>query len=141
MAPSSLPTVDLMHPTQIAKPFHLGGGSTRRKWDGRRMVAYKREGQVQLISRPGRDHTKRFPALVAAIAALPSSTLILDGEVCIFDERLVSRFEWLRHGKPPGVATPPVFMAFDCLQAPGVISARSSCARAVIGSRTCSRGN
>jgi ATP-dependent DNA ligase len=48
-----------------------------------------------------------------------ASTLILDGEVCIFDERLVSRFEWLRHGKPPGVATPPVFMAFDCLHAAG----------------------
>jgi len=78
------------------------------KYDGWRMVAYKREGQVQLISRPGRDHTKRFPALMAAIAALGPSTLILDGEVCIFDERLVSRFEWLRHGKPPGVATPPV---------------------------------
>ena len=71
---------------------------------------------MRLISRPGNDHTRRFPALVAAIAALGTSTLILDGEVCIFDERLVSRFEWLRHGKPPGVATPPVFMAFDWLE-------------------------
>jgi len=39
--------------------------------------------------------------------------------VCIFDHRLVSRFEWLRHGKPPGVATPPVFIAFDCLHTAG----------------------
>jgi len=31
----------------------------------------------------------------------------------------VSRFEWLRHGKPPGVATPPLFVAFDCLHAAG----------------------
>lgn len=73
--------------------------------------------ESQLVSRPGRDHTRRFPDLVAAIAALKPATLILDGEVCIFDERLISRFEWLRHGKPPGVATPPLFMGFDCLYA------------------------
>jgi bifunctional non-homologous end joining protein LigD len=108
-----------MQPTLVHRPFHREGWVYEEKYDGWRMVAYKREGQVRLVSRPGRDHTKRFPALVAAIAALPSSTLILDGEVCIFDERLVSRFEWLRHGKPPGVATPPVFMAFDCLHVAG----------------------
>jgi len=107
------PVLDRSGPLTIATE----GWVYEEKYDGWRMVAYKRDGQVRLVSKPGRDHTERFPALVAAIAALPSSTLILDGEVCIFDERLVSRFEWLRHGKPPGVATPPVFMAFDCLHA------------------------
>ncbi len=119
MARTTLPTVPLMQPTLIAKPFHREGWVWEEKYDGWRMLAYKHEGQVRLVSRPGRDHTKRFPALVAAIVTLGPSTLILDGEVCIFDERLVSRFEWLRHGKPPGVATPPVFMAFDCLHAAG----------------------
>ncbi len=32
----------------------------------------------------------------------------LDGEVCIFERQLVSRFEWLWHGKPHDAATPPV---------------------------------
>jgi bifunctional non-homologous end joining protein LigD len=41
--------------------------------------------------------------------------VILDGEIAIFDQRLISRFEWLRHRQPPEVATPPLFMAFDCL--------------------------
>jgi len=117
MPAPSLPTVDLMQPTEIAQPFHRAGWVYEEKYDGWRMVAYKRGEQVQLISRPGRDHTRRFPALVAAIAALGPATLILDGEVCLFDQQLVSRFEWLRHGKPPGVATPPLFMAFDCLYA------------------------
>jgi bifunctional non-homologous end joining protein LigD len=117
MAPPDLPTVALMQPTLVAKPFQRAGWIWEEKYDGYRMVAYKHEGQVKLVSRPGRDHTRRFSALVAAIAALSPSTLILDGEVCIFDERLISRFEWLRHGKPPGVATPPLFMAFDCLHA------------------------
>jgi bifunctional non-homologous end joining protein LigD len=52
---------------------------------------------------------------VAAIQALEVPTLILDGEIAIFDQRLISRFEWLRHRQPPDVATPALFMAFDCL--------------------------
>jgi hypothetical protein len=47
------------------------------------------------------------------------ATVILDREVCIFDRQLISRFEWLRHGKLPDVATPPIFMVFDCLHAAG----------------------
>jgi bifunctional non-homologous end joining protein LigD len=108
-----------MQPILVSPPFERAGWVYEAKYDGWRMVAYKGEGQVQLSSRPGRDHTTRFPALVAAIAALLPSTLILDGEVCIFDRQLISRFEWLRHGKPPDVATPPIFVAFDCLHAAG----------------------
>jgi bifunctional non-homologous end joining protein LigD len=40
---------------------------------------------------------------------------VLDGEVAIFDAQLVSRFEWLRSRPTDEVATPPLFMAFDCL--------------------------
>jgi bifunctional non-homologous end joining protein LigD len=108
-----------MQPTLIPRPVHHAGWVYEEKYDGWRMLAYKDGDRVRLVSRPGRDHTRRFPALVAAVAALKPATLILDGEVCIFDPQLVSRFEWLRHGKPPGVATPPVFMAFDCLYAAG----------------------
>src|SRR5262249_60984932 len=81
---------------ELARPFHRPGWVYEEKYDGWRMLAYKRGCQVQLVSRPGRDHTRRFPALVAAIAGLAPSTLILDGELCIFDERLISRFEWPR---------------------------------------------
>jgi len=119
MTGADLPTVALMQPTLVTKPFHRAGWVHEEKYDGWRMVAYKREDQVKLLSRPGRDHTRRFPGLVAAVAALRPATLILDGEVCVFDQHLVSRFEWLRHGKPPGVATPAVLMAFDCLYAAG----------------------
>ena len=40
--------------------------------------------------------------------------LILDGEVCAFDANLVSHI-YLLDAKPEEPATPPVFMAFDCL--------------------------
>jgi hypothetical protein len=48
----------------------------------------------------GVDHAKRFPDLVAAVAGLPDKTLVLDGEVAVFDRQLRSRFEWLREPTP-----------------------------------------
>src|SRR6185312_12208855 len=56
-----------------------------------------------------------FPGLVAAVARLPARTLVLDGEVAVFDQDLRARFEWLREPEPEAVATPPLFMAFDLL--------------------------
>jgi bifunctional non-homologous end joining protein LigD len=104
-----------MHPTQVAKPFHRPGWVYEEKYDGWRMLAYKHGAEVRLVSRAGREHTRRFPGLVAAIASLSPATLVLDGEVCIFDERLISRFEWLRARPTDETATPPIFIAFDCL--------------------------
>jgi ATP-dependent DNA ligase len=72
---------------------------------------------VRLVSRNGRDLTHRFPELVAAVGALPARTLILDGEIAVFDSALVSRFEWLRGRPKDQAATPPMLMAFDCLYA------------------------
>lgn len=107
---------DLMHATQIARPFHTKGWVYEEKIDGWRMLALKKEGRVRLISRNARDHTKRFRDLVAALTALKPYTFTLDGEVAVFDRDLVSRFEWLRHINHGDLATPPVFMAFDLLR-------------------------
>lgn len=93
--------VVLMQPTLVDQPFDRDAWVFEEKTDGWRMLAYKTGDDVKLISRPGRDHTKRFADLVTAIRALAPDTLILDGEVAIFDKNLVSRFEWMRHGKPP----------------------------------------
>jgi ATP-dependent DNA ligase len=46
---------------------------------------------------------------------LSARTLVLDGEVAIYDQQLRSRFEWLREPDPAAVATPPFYMAFDLL--------------------------
>jgi hypothetical protein len=42
-------------------------------------------------------------------------TLVLDGEVAIFDQALRSRFDLVRQSDPSIVATPPIFIAFDVL--------------------------
>ncbi len=116
--PASL-AVQLAHPTLIARPFHREGWVYEEKVDGWRMVAYKVAGSVKLVSRNGRDHTSRFPGIVAALRKLDANALILDGEVAVYDAQLLSRFEWLRHASPPDLSTPPLFMVFDCLQARG----------------------
>jgi len=107
---------DLMHATQVPRPFHTKGWVYEEKYDGWRMLAVKEAGGVRLISRNGRDHTKRFHAIAEALAALKPKTLTLDGEVAVFDAELVSRFEWLRHINHGDLATPPLFMVFDLLQ-------------------------
>jgi len=108
-----------MAATQVARAFHREGWVYEEKVDGWRLLAYKNSRTVKLVSRNGRDHTKRFPGIVAAIRAMSPASLVLDGEVAIFDQKLISRFEWLRHGAPPDLATPPILMAFDCLYARG----------------------
>ena len=114
-----LPVVTPMQPTLVSTPFHHEGWVYEEKYDGWRLVAYKRGRRVRLVSRLRRDQTERFPELAAAIASLRPATLILDGEVARFDETLVSRFEWLLHRIPDGVTTPTLYMAFDCLYAAG----------------------
>src|SRR4029450_12287900 len=54
-----------------------------------------------------------------AVAALPGRTLVLDGEIAIFDRQLRSRFDWLREPDPDEVATPPLLMVFDLLYRSG----------------------
>ncbi len=85
------------------------------KVDGWRSIAYKDGNRVRLISRNGRDHTRRFREIAAAISKLSARTLVLDGEVAIYDQQLRSRFEWLRDPDPDAVASPPLLMAFDLL--------------------------
>ncbi len=105
-----------MHATQVARPFHTKVWVYEEKYDGWRMLALKEDGRARLVSRNERDHTRRFPDIVAALVKLKPKTLILDGEVAVFDEELVSRFEWLRHLNHGDLATPPMFMVFDLLQ-------------------------
>src|SRR4030095_7340759 len=104
-----------MHPTQVARPFHTKGWVYEEKYDGWRVVAIKESDRVRLLSRNGRDHSKRFRDIVAALTALKPDRFTLDGEVAVFDEQLVSRFEWLRHLNHGDLATPPLYMAFDIL--------------------------
>ena len=108
-----------MAPTLVREPFHRDGWIYEEKVDGWRMLAYKDGDRVRLVSRNGRDHTRRFVGIAAAVAQLTARALVLDGEVANYDEKLRSRFDWLREPDADAVATPPMFMAFDLLHQDG----------------------
>ena len=109
----------LMHPTEISRPIHHAGWVYEEKVDGWRTVATKAEGSVRLVSRNGLDHTRRFPELVKALTALKAATFTLDGEVAVYDQAFISRFEWLRARPTDAPATLPVYMVFDVLECDG----------------------
>ena len=56
--------------------------------DGYPMVAVKANGAVHLVTRQGKDFTKRFPELAKVLGRLNAKTFILDGEVAVFDKDL-----------------------------------------------------
>jgi bifunctional non-homologous end joining protein LigD len=47
------------------EPFHRDGWVYEEKVDGWRMLAYKDGERVRLVSRNGRDRTRRFPDLAS----------------------------------------------------------------------------
>ena len=84
-----------MIPTLVPKPFHRNGWVYEEKVDGYRMLAYHDGARVRLVSRNGIDHARRYPDLAAAIARLPVSSLVLDGELAVFDAQLRPAFDQL----------------------------------------------
>ena len=108
-----------MAATDVQRPFHRPGWVFEEKVDGWRVLAYKDAAGVRLISRNGRDLTRRFLELAAAVAGLEPPTLLLDGEIAVFDRQLLSHFEWIRGRPKDEPATPATLIAFDCLYARG----------------------
>ena len=100
--------------TLVAEPFDEPGWVYEEKYDGDRILAYKEGARVRLLSRNGKDHTARFEKIAAAIAGLRPATLVLDGEVVVFDRRRISRFQLLQQDQ--GEAA---YAVFDCLFADG----------------------
>lgn len=100
--------------TLVAKPFDEPGWVYEEKYDGIRVLAYKEAKSVTLLSRNDVDRTGDFPDVVAAIAKLRSASLLLDGEVVVFDRNKVSRFQLLQQSKGDAF-----YAVFDCLYADG----------------------
>lgn len=96
--------------TLVPEPFHKPGWVYEEKYDGDRILAYKEGIRVRLLSRNGKDRTEGFPRISEAIRILEPATLLLDGEVVVFDRKHISRFQLLQQAKGQ-----PVYAVFDCL--------------------------
>jgi ATP-dependent DNA ligase len=92
------------------------------KWDGFRCLAFKDDTDVHLRSKSGQPFERYFPEIVAAVAELPVTRCVLDGELVIpegdtlsFDQLLMrihpaeSRVRKLAHEHPAR------FVVFDLL--------------------------
>src|SRR5207244_7505109 len=66
------------------------------KFDGYRIQARLDRGQVRLLTRKGLDWCRKFPNVAAAVAELPATAALIDGEVVIEDENGISTFSGLQ---------------------------------------------
>jgi bifunctional non-homologous end joining protein LigD len=87
------------------------------KYDGIRAVSYRDGEGVRILSRTGKDLTGGFTSLVGSLRDLPDRDVVLDGELVVFDEKGVSRFQLLQRRADPRTRT--VYVVFDCLRSRG----------------------
>jgi bifunctional non-homologous end joining protein LigD len=120
----------------VSEPFHRPGWVYEEKYHGYRILAYKEDPKVTLLSRNGKDRTPAYAEIAAAIVALGARTLLLDGEVVAFDRHKVSRFQLLQQGRSAEYAV------FDCLYKDGTdlrskpLLERRKVLEAVVGDHT-----
>lgn len=79
-----------------AEPFSHPDWFFELKYDGYRLLAGVENGQPHLHFRRGRDASRFFPEIEAALVRLPSASLVLDGEVVVLDNEGLASFQRLQ---------------------------------------------
>ena len=108
------------------------------KQDGFRVIARRDGKKIRLISRQGKDLTYRFPLAVQAVAALPVSSCIIDGEAIVCDATGLAVFSSIRSYRNGPRAT---LCAFDLIEIDGedlrwrTIEDRKSLLKRLIGNK------
>jgi bifunctional non-homologous end joining protein LigD len=78
--------------------------------------ASSRVAGVRLLTRKGNDFSRRFPLVVAALAALPVRSCLIDGEAIVTDQKGLAVFDLIRGHRPNAAA---VLCAFDLIELDG----------------------
>jgi bifunctional non-homologous end joining protein LigD len=89
------------------------------KFDGYRIEARLDRGKVRLLTRKGLDWTARFQPIADAVAALPATTALIDGELVVDDDKGVSNFSLLQTDLKDDRTDRFVYCAFDLLHLDG----------------------
>jgi ATP-dependent DNA ligase len=74
---------------QLIESMRLGDWIYEIKFDGYRALALRGGGQTRILSRNEKDLGKKFPEIVASIAALDIQDAIIDGEMSRWMIRVV----------------------------------------------------
>ncbi|MDT3778769.1 DNA ligase D [Nitrospira sp. MA-1] len=83
------------------------------KFDGYRIVSMVKNGRIRLLTRNGKDWTKKFPDIAGALKALPVQQGILDGEVVVLRSNGTSDFQALQNVLKGEASDPLVYFVFD----------------------------
>jgi bifunctional non-homologous end joining protein LigD len=90
------------------------------KFDGYRLVARVEDGKTRLLTRSGLDWTDRFgPRITDALAALPVTSAMLDGEVVVEGPSGASDFSALQADLSEGRSDRFTFWLFDIIHLDG----------------------
>ncbi|MFO0614150.1 MAG: DNA ligase D [Polyangiaceae bacterium] len=91
------------------------------KLDGYRVVAHViPHSSARLFTRSGKDWTSHFPSIADALQTVDARSFVLDGELVVFDEHGVSRFQLLQHRARSGDKKERLtYVAFDLLHLDG----------------------
>lgn len=92
------------------------------KWDGFRCIVFKDGDDVELQSKSAKPLARYFPDVVESIRALAPQRIILDGEIVVPVDNVLSFEELLQRIHPAesrvnklAAANPALFVAFDLL--------------------------
>src|SRR4051812_10012269 len=106
---------------QLAKLFKVAPSGTawshELKFDGYRIGARREGAALRLVSRNRNDWTQQFPEVAQALERLKTERALLDGEVCVMDER--GRADFGRLQTLGRDRTGLVYFAFDLLELNG----------------------
>ena len=83
------------------------------KFDGYRMISLVNNGHIQLVTRNGKNWTKKFSAIAGALAEFPVRQAILDGEIVVLRPDGTSDFQALQNVLKGEASDPLVYYVFD----------------------------
>jgi bifunctional non-homologous end joining protein LigD len=83
------------------------------KFDGYRILAWIKSGEVRLITRNGKDWTTKFPGIAKSLSDLKVDSAIIDGEAVVLDAEGRSDFQALQQLLKNKISAQPVYYAFD----------------------------
>ncbi|MES2657988.1 MAG: DNA ligase D [Verrucomicrobiota bacterium] len=127
------------HPLPVAKPVREEAGfvppqlarvvpsvPTGREWiheikfDGYRLIAVQRGGEVKLYTRSGLDWTDKFKATAEHLSRVTRRDFVMDGEAVVFDEKGRSNFGDLQAALQSRTDSNIIFVVFDLLHDDGL---------------------
>ena len=85
------------------------------KFDGYRILAFKRGDEVTLLTRSGNDYTSKFPGVAKSVKLLNGDHAVFDGEIAVVKADGTTDFQALQNSLKENTAAPVDYFIFDVL--------------------------